>query len=86
MKRFKKIIHNCPYLAALLVMWLVLTIGGIALIIYRDYGKIKWGDLVSNPLFAVVWKAERQNNISDFKKAETVMARLSDRNQAMTGR
>lgn len=86
MKRFKKMIHNCPYLAALLIIWLVLTIGGIALVIYRDYGRIKWGDLVSNPLFAVVWEAEKQNNISNLMRAEAVMARFPDRNQAMTGR
>ena len=57
MKRIKKIIHNCPYLAALLIMWMLLTIGGILLVIYRDYGKMKWGYLVSHPLFAVVWEA-----------------------------
>lgn len=86
MKRFKKMIHNCPYLAALLALWLFMTIGGIALVIYRDYGKIKWGDLVSHPLFAVVWEVEKQNNASNFMGAESVMVRLPDRNQAMTGR
>lgn len=86
MKRLKKMILNCPYLAALLVMWLFLTMGGIALIIYRDYGRIKWGDLVSAPLFAVVWEAEQQNNVSNFMGAEAVMARLPDRSQVMIGR
>ncbi len=86
MKRLKKMIHNCPYLAVLLVLWLFMTIGGIALVIYRDYGKIKWGDLMSNPLFAVVWEAERQNNVSNYTGAESVMARLPERNHAMTGR
>lgn len=78
MKRIKKMIHNCPYLAALLVLWLFMTIGGILLIIYRDYGKMKWGDLVSNPLFAVVWEAEKQNNISNFMGAEDVLAKLPE--------
>ncbi|MCM1175659.1 MAG: GDSL-type esterase/lipase family protein [Blautia sp.] len=86
MKRLKKMIHNCPYLAALLTIWLVLTIGGMMLILYRDYGKVKWGDLVANPLFAVVWEVERQNNISNFIGTESVMARLPERNHAMTGR
>lgn len=86
MKRLKKMIHNCPYLAALLVLWLFTTIGGMALVIYRDYGKIKWGDLVSNPFFAVVWEAEKQNNISNLMGAEPAMARLPDRNRMMTGR
>lgn len=86
MKRLKKIIRNCPYLVVLLAMWLFLTIDGILLVFYRDYGKVKWGDLVSTPLFAVVWEAERQNNISDFMETEPVMARLPDRSQSMTGR
>lgn len=78
MKRIKKMIHNCPYLAALLMMWLFLTIGGILLIIYRDYGKVKWGDLLSHPLFAVVWEAERKNNASNFTGVESVMAKLPE--------
>jgi len=86
MKHFKKMVHNCPYLAALFTIWLFLTIGGILLIVYRDYGRMKWGDLVSAPLFAVVWETEKQNNISDYIGAENVMAKLPDRNQVMTGR
>ena len=78
MKRIKKIIHNCPYLAALLIMWMLLTIGGILLVIYRDYGKMKWGDLVSHPLFAVVWEAEKQNNISNLMGTESVMVKLPE--------
>lgn len=78
MKRIKKLIHNCPYLAALLILWLFMTVVGLLLIIYRDYGKMKWGDLVSNPLFAVVWEVEKQNNASNFMGAENVMARLPE--------
>ncbi len=85
MKRLKKMIHNCPYLAALLVMWLLMTIGGIILIIYRDYGRVKWGDLVSNPLFAVVWEAEKKNNIGNFMKSESAAVVLSDRNAGQMG-
>lgn len=65
MKRFKRIIHNCPYMAVLVSIWLFLTIFGIGMIAYRDFDKMKWAELVSHPLFEVVWKIEKQNNISD---------------------
>lgn len=78
MKRFKKIIHNCPYLAVLILIWLFLTVDGILLIIYRDYGKIRWSDLMSHPLFEVVWEAEKRNSISDIIGSESVMARLPE--------
>lgn len=85
MKRIKKVIRNCPYLVVLLLVWLFMTIGGIALIIYRDYGKVKWGDLVLNPLFAVVWEAEKLNNASNFMGAETVMAKITDHAASAAG-
>ncbi|MCI8357486.1 MAG: hypothetical protein HFI51_04985 [Lachnospiraceae bacterium] len=78
MKRIKKIMRSCPYLAVLLSIWLFMTICGIALIVYRDYGKMKWGDLISNPLFAVVWEVEKKNNVSNFMGAESVMVKLPE--------
>lgn len=77
-KRLKKIIRNCPYLIALLVMWLFLTIGGIGLIIYRDYGKIEWKTIWTNPLFAVVMDEEIHENAGHSNKIESVMAKAPD--------
>ncbi len=79
MKRWKKIIENCPYLVALLIIWLFLTIGGIGLMIYRDYGGVEWKTLWSNPFFAVVMKEEMQENSVHSSKAVTVMAQVSDK-------
>ena len=78
MKRWKKIIENCPYLVALLIIWLFLTIGGIGLMIYRDYGGWEWKTLWSNPFFAVVMKEEMQEKSVRSSKAVTVMAQVSD--------
>ncbi|MDE5596594.1 MAG: hypothetical protein K2J04_02040 [Lachnospiraceae bacterium] len=79
MKRWKKIIENCPYLVALLIIWLFLTIGGIGLMIYRDYGGLEWKSLWSNPLFAVVMKEEiQENSVRSTQKAVTVMAQFPD--------
>lgn len=79
MKRWKKIIENCPYLVALLIIWLFLTIGGIGLMIYRDYGGWEWKSLWSNPFFAVVMKEEMQeNSVRSSRKAVTAMAHVSD--------
>ena len=78
MKRWKKIIENCPYLVALLIIWLFLTIGGIGLMIYRDYGGWEWKTLWSDPLFAVVMKEEMKENSVRSSKAVTVMAQIPD--------
>lgn len=78
MKRWKKIIENCPYLVALLIIWLFLTIGGIGLMIYRDYGGWEWKTLWSDPLFAVVMKEEMKENSVRSSKAVTVMAQVPD--------
>ena len=79
MKRWKKIIENCPYLVALLIIWLFLTIGGIGLMIYRDYGGLEWKSLWSNPFFAVVMKEEMQeSSVRTSQKAVTVMAHVPD--------
>lgn len=78
MKRWKKIIENCPYLVALLIIWLFLTIGGIGLMIYRDYGGWDSKTLWSNPFFAVVMKEEMQENSVRSSKAVTVMAQVSN--------
>lgn len=73
MKRWKKIIENCPYLIALLVMWLFLTIGGIGLMIYRDYGGWEWKTFWSNPFFAVVMKEEIHESSVRSSRTETVV-------------
>lgn len=77
MKRWKKIIENCPYLIALLVMWLFLTIGGIGLMMYRDYGGWEWKTFWSNPFFAVVMKEEMQENSVRSSRTETEEAENS---------
>lgn len=51
--RFKKILHNCPYLIALLVTWFVMTAGGIGLCLYRNYNVMEQTDGLSEPVFAV---------------------------------
>lgn len=76
MKRWKKMIRNCPYLVALLSIWLFLTIGGAGLLLYRDYGGIKWETFLSNPFFALVMEEEMHENAvrTTQAEAETVVA------------
>ncbi|MCM1387623.1 MAG: GDSL-type esterase/lipase family protein [Bacillus sp. (in: Bacteria)] len=76
MKRWKKIIENCPYLVALLIMWLFLTIGGIGLMIYRDYGGWDWKTFCSNPFFAIVAEEEMRESSVRSSRAEPAMAVL----------
>lgn len=53
MKKWKRIIHNCPYLIALSLTWLFFTVGSGVLMWYRGYDGRDWRDFVSNPIFAV---------------------------------
>lgn len=78
MKRWKKIIANCPYLVALLIIWLFLTIGGIGLLIYRDYGGWERKSLWTNPFFATVMKEEMRENSVRSSKAVTAIAQIPD--------
>lgn len=58
MKRFRKILHNCPYLIAVSTTWLFLTIGGIVLMAYRDYGGLDLKNFWVNPFFEVIIREE----------------------------
>lgn len=61
--RFKKILHNCPYLIALLVTWFIMTAGGIGLCLYQNYNVMEQTDGLSEPVF-VVWM-DRKNREAD---------------------
>lgn len=74
MKKWKKILHNCPYLIALSVTWLFLTVGGFLLVWYRDYEGMKWQDMLSNPFFAVVMEQEVQG-----KEAQPTLAKNKEK-------
>ncbi len=58
MKRFKNILRKCPYIVVLLITWLFMTIGGVALIFYRDYYSFEWDSFFSEPFFAAVMEDE----------------------------
>lgn len=83
MKRWKKMIHNCPYLIALLSIWLLLTIGGAVLMIYRDYGGMEWSSFWANPFFAVVIEEEMHESVGRTARAETVMAHAAPQEQSV---
>ncbi|MCH5249760.1 MAG: hypothetical protein J1E98_07500 [Lachnospiraceae bacterium] len=59
MKQWKKIIRDCPYLVVLLITWLFMTAGGIALMIYRDYNSYRWETFWTNPFFTVIMEEEK---------------------------
>lgn len=73
MKKWKEIIHNCPYMIALIATWLFFTIGGGVLLWYRGYEGSDWQELCKNPVFAVAVTAEMQGQMT-----ETTMA-LNDK-------
>lgn len=80
MKRWKNILHNCPYLIVLFVTWLFITAGGVALMIYRDYSGFGLKTFFSDPFFAVIIETEMNDGISNgIDKAgdiaQTVMAK-----------
>lgn len=64
MKKWKKILQNCPYLSALLIMWLFMTAGSIGLMIYRDYGGPDKSAILSSPFFAIIMEEEINSIIS----------------------
>lgn len=78
MKRWKKILHNCPYLAVLLITWLFITAGGIGLMIYRDYSGFEPDMFWTSPFFAVIMEEEINDGayakLKERKSAEAVMA------------
>lgn len=70
MKKWEKMIHNCPYLLALIVTWLFFTIGGGILLWYRGYETGNWRQFVANPVFAVVVTEEIQGKITGMESLE----------------
>lgn len=76
MKRWKKILHNCPYLAALLITWLFITAGGIALMIYRDYGGFEWKTFWASPFFAVIMQEEMNDNFQNKSQPRQTVGKI----------
>ena len=80
MKQWKKIIHDCPYLVVLLTTWLFITVGGAALMIYRDYNRFEWQSFWTSPFFAMVMEEEINDGIhgetKDNRIAQAVMANI----------
>ncbi|MCM1263972.1 MAG: GDSL-type esterase/lipase family protein [Butyrivibrio sp.] len=58
MKKWKKILQNCPYISALLITWIFMTAGSIGLMIYRDYGGPEKSKFLSSPFFAIIMEEE----------------------------
>ena len=77
-KKVKKTLRNCPYLAAIAIIWLFLTVGGIVLLIYRDYKGIEWQTFCSNPVFAVIMEKEMHGGVEAIRDAEPVMASVPE--------
>ncbi|MBO5208621.1 MAG: hypothetical protein J6B68_04665 [Lachnospiraceae bacterium] len=65
MKKWKRIVHNCPYLIALFITWLFFTIGSIVLLWYRGYGSGSWRDILEMPVFAVAVTEEMQGKMAE---------------------
>lgn len=58
MKKWKKILQNCPYISALLITWIFMTAGSVGLMIYRDYSGPEKSKFLSSPLFAIIMEEE----------------------------
>lgn len=65
MKKWKKILQNCPYLSALIITWLFMTAGSIGLMIYRDKGGLEKSAILSSPLFAIIMEDEMHGIVDD---------------------
>lgn len=85
-KQWKKKLQNCPYLLSIAVIWLFLTIGGVILMIYRDYGRPGWDTFWSNPFFAVIAEKEMHGGIAGLSDAKTAMAQMPDEDARSGGR
>ncbi len=77
-KRLKKNLQNCPYLTAISIIWLFLTIGGVILLWYRDYGGLEWRSLWSSPVFAVIMEKEMHGSVTGLPPTEPAMAKIPD--------
>lgn len=63
-KRWKNILRNCPYLIVLIITWLFMTVGGILLMLYRDYSGFEPDTFWTQPFFAVVMETEMNDGIN----------------------
>lgn len=85
MKKWKKILQNCPYLSALLITWFFMTVGSIGLIIYRDYGGPEKSAILSNPLFAIIMEEEMHNIVDNTSTCGMITVNASEQNAAAGG-
>lgn len=84
-KQWKKKLQNCPYLISIAAIWLFLTIGGIILMIYRDYGSVEWNAFWSNPVFAIIMEKEMHGSVVGLPDAEPAMSKLPDADARTAG-
>lgn len=83
MKRWKKIIRNCPYLIVLLLMWLFMTVGGIGLMIYRGYAQPELKEFWANPLFAIIMEKEMHGDGAVPDNIQQVMAQDEKKEESL---
>ena len=83
----KKILHNCPYLIALLVTWFVMTAGGIGLCLYRNYNVIDETDGFAEPAF-IVWMnrgSRAEDTLADLYQTQNLVhAKSGDKAESGT--
>lgn len=79
MKKWKEILHNCPYLSALLITWLFMTAGSLGLMIYRDYGTFEKSSIFSSPVFAIIMEEEMHGRRDSAPIDKSIANGISDR-------
>lgn len=72
MKKWKRIMRNCPYLSAIIATWIFMTLGSIGLMIYRDYSRPDESEILSNPLFAIIMEEEMHGAVYDVNDKTTL--------------
>ncbi|MDE5866559.1 MAG: hypothetical protein K2H31_08180, partial [Lachnospiraceae bacterium] len=85
MKKWKKILQNCPYLSALLITWFFMTVGSIGLIIYRDYSGPEKSAILSNPLFAIIMEEEMHNIVDNTSTGGVITVNASEQTATAGG-
>lgn len=80
MDKWKKILQNCPYLSALLITWIFMTMGSIGLMIYRDYSGPEKSAILSSPLFAIIMEEELHNIADNSSVGGTITVNASEQN------
>ena len=85
MKKWKKILQNCPYISALLITWFFMTVGSIGLIIYRDYSGPEKSAILSNPLFAIIMEEEMHNIVENKSAGGILTVNASEQNTTAGG-